>query len=184
MRIRNFWVRFSGVFGAVVRDWCPNRARLGGSRRRAVFSRLAACGFADQRASVSRTRVDSRSRKREFFDNLTRMQPGATPRNAVQPGATWCDRNHDCAKRTHFTKSEQSPGLRCAAPSGRGAPGSRDVAKCQEMSGWVGNAQNEPISPETLLSCVDTSPCATTPRKKPRCDVPKCSMTSYRLTHG
>src|SRR5688572_33435697 len=38
MRIRNCFARFSGVFGAVVRDCCPNRARLGCSRSALFFA--------------------------------------------------------------------------------------------------------------------------------------------------
>ena len=129
MRIRNFFARISGVFEGIVRDCCHDRARLGGSRRRA-FSRSRLRGP---------TRVDPRSRQRQMlFDNWKCVQRGATRCNRVQPGATWCNRMRECAKRTQFARTEESPLLRCAnprsgvrgffAPEGRSM--SRNAPKC------------------------------------------------------
>jgi len=101
MRIRNFLTRFSGETRAVVRACCHDRARLGCSRGALFFGALP---LAASRTNARRSamRVGPRRRKRrEFFDNLTRTH--ATGCNPVQPGATWCDRNHGCAKRTQFT---------------------------------------------------------------------------------
>ena len=58
----------------------------------------------------------------------------------MQRGATWCDGNHDCAKRTHFAE-RIFDGSRC-----------RDVRKyagtCRNVpeSAIAPNVQNEPIS--------------------------------------
>jgi len=132
MRIRNFLARFSGVFGGVVRDCCPNRARLGGSRGALFFSRLALRGFADQRASSS-TRVDSRSRKREFFDNLK-------PCNLVQPHATWCNQ---VQPESPLRKTNPIPRTDLSFPRFPRCPKMcRNVPECSIGAKW----QNEPIS--------------------------------------
>jgi hypothetical protein len=153
MRIRNFLARFSGVFGVVVRDCCHDRARLGCSRRRAVFRASLPLAASRTNARRSRTRGDPRSRKREFFDNLTPMQPGATP------FATWCNlvrgrtseraemsRNvrstRNCAKRTHFCRafrcSRQHNELRASRRQGTLGADVENVPECSIVSTKVG----------------------------------------------
>src|SRR5688500_5094923 len=131
MRIRNFLMRFSGVLERVVRDCCPNRARLGCSRRRACFRVLP----------LAASRIDTASIRDAASGRVVVVQPESV--QSVQPQATWCNRIRGCAKRTQMHRN---------APNCTSA--SRDVAKCQVPHT---KAQNEPNLQKTLASLCDVT---------------------------